>query len=93
MEYYNKGERVFYFDSFLGNIIASTVESFEKDTFEVKTESGFIIDTHHTIRSYTLSNGVSLPWYMLFRDPIELIERYLVYFGELRHNNLCLFEK
>lgn len=84
---------MFYFDSFLGNIIASTVESFEKDTFEVKTESGFIIDTHHTIRSYTLSNGVSLPWYMLFRDPIELIERYLVYFGELRHNNLCLFEK
>ena len=82
---YIKGDKVFYFDSLANQIVYTKVEAVKKDTCEVRTPSGCVIDTLHIVDRYILETGVELPEYLLFRDPFDLIDRYLVFFGELRN--------
>ena len=81
---YKEGDDVFYFDSFTGHIIASKVRSIVYDSYQVKTETGGVICTHHVVLGYDLTCDVFVKEYLLFDDPRELIHCYIAFFNELR---------
>ena len=85
---YMVGDEVFYFDSFIGAIVGSKVKEIDSIPLQTKTPEGHVICTKYFISGYKLSNGITVKEYLLFRDPVELIDHYLKLLQEIRNLNL-----
>lgn len=82
---YKIGDSVYYFDSFNGTIVGTTVKSYKQYHLGVKTPGGDIITRQYFIGEYELSNGVLIKEPLLFDAPMVLVDHYLVIFEKFKH--------